>query len=114
MIRFDVMHRKLAWLFCVLFLLAAAVQINDPDPAGWIAVYLAAAITSGLAGANRRWAKYPSAVLALVSLCWASFLAYVLVSEGHALLDEVGRESMGLGVVAVWSMGIVFYSRKQE
>jgi Transmembrane family 220, helix len=32
-----------------LFTFAAAVQVNDPDPLLWMAVYVAAAVVAGLA-----------------------------------------------------------------
>jgi Transmembrane family 220, helix len=35
-------YRVINWVMAVLFLFAAVVQYNDPDPVRWMAMYLAA------------------------------------------------------------------------
>ena len=44
--------------FCVIFIIFAALQYNDPDPYVWIPIYLYAAVLCGLA-ANYKF--YPTA-----------------------------------------------------
>jgi hypothetical protein len=47
-------------VFCILFILFAAVQYNDPDPYIWIPIYLYAAVLCWLAFRNK---YFPSAYL---------------------------------------------------
>jgi hypothetical protein len=100
-------YRVTAGIFAVLFLAGAAVQVNDPDPAGWMAVYALSAVTAGLAAARVRAAIYPAACLALAAVVWGSWLGYEVVSQGLALFDETGREAMGLGIVAAFHVGVI-------
>ena len=51
--------RRAAFFFAVLFLLAALLQWNDPDPAIWMAGYGLAAALSALAAIGR----YPACLL---------------------------------------------------
>ena len=55
-------------LFCVLFLIAAGLQYNDPDPYIWIPIYLYAAVLCALAVKNK---FYPMAY-------WIGIIAYGL------------------------------------
>jgi hypothetical protein len=59
--------------FCIVFLIFAALQYNDPDPYIWIPIYLYAAILCALAVANK---FYPVAY-------WIGIIAY-----GIYALDE--------------------------
>lgn len=102
-----------------LFVLSALLQYNDPDPIRWAAIYLGAAILSGWpafrpavdvnAGPPPRWPLS----LALVALLWS--LAIVGGAWGRTRFDtmfatmgmvdlaaEIGRECMGLLLVAAW------------
>jgi len=96
----------------LLFVFAAAVQYNDPDPLRWMAIYLAAAAACVLALLGRlRW--FVPAAVGLVALAWAATLApHVL---GHVRMGEMveawemkdvrveeGREMYGLLIVAAW------------
>jgi len=57
--------------FCIVFILFAAVQYNDPDPYVWMPIYLYAAILCWLAFRNK---YFPGAYL----LGIAVFAAYAL------------------------------------
>jgi len=96
----------------LLFVFAAAVQYNDPDPLRWMAIYLAAAAACVLAVLHRlpRW--LPMAV-GLVALAWAATLAphvfgrvgWGEMVEAWEMKDvrvEEGREMYGLLIVAGW------------
>lgn len=68
------MARALPGFLALLFLFGAAVQVNDPDPLRWMAIYLAAAGGCLLAAMGRlRW-RFPAAV-ALAAFLWAASLA---------------------------------------
>ena len=57
--------------FCILFILSAALQYNDPDPYIWMPVYLYGAVLCWLAFRNK---YYPKAYL----LGMVAFTAYAL------------------------------------
>ena len=40
-------------LFCIIFIIFAALQYNDPDPYIWIPIYLYAAVLCALAAKNK-------------------------------------------------------------
>lgn len=103
-----------------VFLLSAAVQWNDPDPAGWIILYLFAALASGLeAGRQGTW-HLPAAVTT-VALGWALLLlpevrldAIPRLLEGWGMYSpgvEEGREMGGLLMVAGWSGALAWAAR---
>jgi hypothetical protein len=89
----------------LVFLLAAAVQYNDPDPLIWALVYLSAAAASllPLAGRSSRWLAL---ALALVCLPWALVLAFRVLGRQPLLESEEGREMLGLLLVTLW-MGFI-------
>ena len=104
--------RALHGLFALLFLFGAAVQFNDPDPLGWAAIYLAAAINSGLAALGRAPWIGATAVL-VVALAWAATLAPAVVGkvpfssmfgdwEMAITGVEESREMYGLVIIAAW------------
>lgn len=112
------------WLdgsFVVLFVFAAAVQYNDPDPVVWIAGYATAAALSGLAFQGR-WPVVPNAIAAIGFLAWFLSLAGTLPgapSEAFtsfhmkAASHEEPREAIGLLLCAVWTAGIALRGWRQ-
>ena len=60
--------RRLHVIFAGIFLLSAAVQLNDPDPWRWVAIYGAAAGV-GLGGWRVRGV---AAGVGLVAVIWAA------------------------------------------
>jgi hypothetical protein len=109
--------RLLSAIFTGLFLLGAAVQYNDPDPLRWMAIYLAAAVSSAFAARGRVAWQLPAAV-ALVALIWAATLAPAVIGSvepgelvaAWEMKDErveEGREMYGLLIIAVWMALIV-------
>ena len=105
-----------------LFVFAAAVQYNDPDPLRWMALYLAAA-ASFLLAVLRRLPWWLPVVIGLVALAWAATLApHVLGRVGVGeMVDawemkdarvEEGREMYGLLIVAGWMAVLAFAGRR--
>src|ERR1044072_5654284 len=76
-------------IFCVIFVLFAALQYNDPDPYIWIPIYMYAAILCWLAFRGK---YFPKAYLAgiAVYLAYAGYLFFTKdgvldwVTEHHA------------------------------
>ena len=101
-------------LMAALFAFGAVVQLNDPDPWAWVAVYLAAAAVCLLA--HRRPALVaPPALLGLVCLGWALALAPGVVGrtpfadlfgawEMANVAVEESREMYGLLLVTGWML----------
>jgi hypothetical protein len=99
----------------VLFSLCVGLQINDPDPVEWMAMYGAAAVSSAVLPA-RRWLAIGAAVTGLVAAAWGAYLLHQVLDvlefsdlvmkmdeKGGAV--EVGREAAGLGLVAGFMLG---------
>jgi len=106
----------------LLFVFAAAVQYNDPDPIRWMAIYGAAAIVSGWAA--WRLAGLPSfapGLVGLAALVWACTIAPRALGKvsplamfqswemKNAVIEE-NREMFGLLIVAAWML-VVFIAR---
>jgi Transmembrane family 220, helix len=58
--------------FCIVFIIFAALQYNDPDPYVWVPIYLYAAILCALAAANRFYPAFYAAGI-LVYLIYAVY-----------------------------------------
>lgn len=65
------------FLFCIIFILFAAVQYNDPDPYVWMPIYLYAAVLCWLAFRSR---YFPWAYL-LGILVYAVYAIYKFFDE---------------------------------
>lgn len=109
--------RRVSVFFALAFVASALVQLNDPDPFVWIAVYLAGAMFSAL-GAWRfplqRAMALRVGIFGLLTLIWAGtnvpraletrppwdqvFSSMQMMSPGV----EEARESLGLLLIAVW------------
>jgi hypothetical protein len=100
----------------VVFLVAAALQYNDPDPLRWVAVYGLAALACLLALAGRLPRPAP-ALVGVAALAWAAVIAPGVVGrvslgdlfESYAMKSEPveeAREMGGLLIVAAW-MGVL-------
>lgn len=95
-----------------LFLVAASVQLNDPDPVGWFAIYALAAVASVLAALGK--SRLPlSAGVAAAAVVWAALLVPAVAAHPPTLeglttwhmIDtraEESRELIGLLIVAGW------------
>lgn len=68
-------------LLCVLFLISAGLQYNDPDPYVWIPIYLYGAILCWLAFRNQ---YYPKAYVAGI-IIFAGYALYFFFTENGVL-----------------------------
>src|SRR5688500_16693190 len=99
-------------LMAAIFMLAVAVQYNDPDPIRWMTIYGLAAVSCFLAFRGKRHWIFPAAV-GLVALIWASTLAPEVIRApsldgmfGSVQMKtsavEAAREMIGLLIVVGW------------
>jgi hypothetical protein len=117
-------------LFCVLFIVSAALQYNDPDPYLWIPIYLFGAVLCWLAF---REVFYPKAFL-YGSIAFALYAIY-LFFEKDGVADwlsdhnaeniaasmqatkpwiEATREFFGLFILIVVFLVNYFYSKRKQ
>jgi len=109
-------------VFAFLFVFSAVLQYNDPDPLGWMVIYLLASITCILAGRGQlRW-WFPL-LIAGSALLWAADIAPIFFGktdwgrmfESWKMTDaviEVEREVGGLSIIALWMLVLSFSIRK--
>ncbi len=110
------MKKAINWLLCVIFLLFAYVQFNDPDPYVWVAIYGVVALLFGISN----FMVIPKIVLialisglVLFSLFHIGYFIDWLQSDEHSELFgemvyekpyiEGTREFMGL-IIAILSL----------
>ena len=95
---------------------SVAVQVNDPDPLRWMAIYGAAAVCCVAELKRRVRAPYP-VLLAAVALGWAGSLAPDVIGKvrfGEMFAEfemknagvEQAREMYGLLIVALWMLAV--------
>lgn len=94
-----------------LFVLAALVQLNDPDPGIWVAAYLLVAGTALLAMSGR--VSRPLSALLTVGYTIGAWTMFPHGSDDASLglsgfgMSSLGveemRESLGLGICALWT-----------
>ena len=107
----------------LLFAFAAALQLNDPDPVRWIAVYTAACAVSLVMVFRRR--VMPGIALAVfaIAIAWATLIAFggPGATEYEHMFDawemkspsvEEAREASGLLIVAVWMAVLLIRTRR--
>lgn len=75
-------------LFCILFLISAGLQYNDPDPYIWIPIYLFGAILCWLAFHNK---YYPKAYL-IGMIIFAGYATYFFFTE-NGVLDWIQKHN---------------------
>ena len=105
-----------------LFTLAAVVQVNDPDPLRWIAIYGIAAAISAFAAITSRVPRFAATLLAAAAVAWAVSIAangpglaeYLRMFDAWEMRSapiEEAREVSGLLIVAGWMTTIALRSR---
>lgn len=108
--------RWLHGLMAALFVFSAVLQLNDPDPWAWVAVYLVAAGLTAVAASGRYppWRRPGAVTLALVALTWALAVAWssprlppladLFGDWGmYAAGIEERRETLGLLMLSAWA-----------
>ncbi|HEU4427223.1 MAG TPA: transmembrane 220 family protein [Myxococcota bacterium] len=94
-----------------LFVVSAALQWNDPDPAYWIAIYGVAALLAARAAQGQLPIAPNVAALAVFALLALRALPNLLGARAEAFThwkmtaasDELAREAGGLALCAAWS-----------
>ena len=112
-------------IFVLLFVVFAALQVNDPDPWIWVPLYGAAALVPGLALFNRN-----NLVLTLMVMgaCAIGMIVYVpgfyqflTQGQGHSMMEEMSdaypfieetREFLGLLIAEVVLAYYAFRARR--
>ena len=116
--------------FCVIFIIFAALQYNDPDPYIWIPIYLYAAVLCALAAKNKfypvaywigiivygLYAAYEffakDGVLDWMQKHHAENIAHTMKAETPWI--EETREFFGLIILISVLLMNYFYSRKKQ
>lgn len=115
--------RVAAGAFALLFVFAALVQLNDPDPVMWVALYGLVAVASGrvAAGHSLGVATFGLlAVLVVVFALWAPSLRHFSGESLHsfgmsgAREEEEVREAIGLGLALAWTGLLLAVSHRRQ
>lgn len=117
------------FIFCTLFIVAAALQYNDPDPYLWVPLYLYTAFLCALAARQKYYRR-----LYLAGIIGYSFYAVYLLFSKEGVLDWLGnheaeniaqsmkasqpwienaREFFGLLIMIIVLLINFFYSKKK-
>ena len=113
-------------IMAVFFFFSAAVQLNDPDPIQWIAIYAAAGVVCTLD--VFRPARYPWIVPGLVGAAAAVWAGYIASgAQGAVSIGELfgawemkntaveeHREIVGLLMVAIWMIVLAVTARRRQ
>jgi hypothetical protein len=113
------MLRSLNRAMCALFLLACVVQVNDPDPARWIAIYGAALVVCLIVAVRGRIPGAAPLLVAGVAVAWSLAIAlggpaaavYAHMFDAWEMRSapvEEAREASGLLIVAAWMIALAF------
>lgn len=110
-------------LVAALFLLSAALQLNDPDPLRWIAIYAAAAVACLVAG-RVPWAGTLAAAVGLIAFVWAATMVSVLhemrfadlfkTMKAQTPVIEEAREFLGLALVCGFMAVLALRARRDR
>ena len=97
----------------LMFILFAALQLNDPDPLYWFLVYAAVAVVAAAAVVGRRLPRFAlvtlGAVIAGVLIAAPGFVDYLQSGDWSSIAEhmndeepyiEQGREFVGLLIAA--------------
>jgi hypothetical protein len=111
-------------LMAIAFLFSILVQLNDPDPFRWIAVYALALIACGLELLDRSHWSLPAAA-GLIAGIWAVSLAPLVLGhvpffamfgdwEMHDVGIERSREMYGLLGIVIWMAVLVMAAARRR
>lgn len=109
----------IAWLFCIIFILFAYWQLNDPDPIIWIPPYL---ISSYIAFRATQ-GKFNNELLAIVTIMsfaaglqmWSEMTAWEgFITDGLSMKtqnQELAREAVGLWITTFSFIIFLFFNK---
>jgi hypothetical protein len=115
--------RWLAYVVAALLATCVVLQVNDPDPIRWMAIYAAGALLSA-ALPGRRAAVLPAVLLGLAALAWSAYLVHRTwgaiepadltgkMSEQGGAVEE-GREAGGLAIEGAWLCAAAAFRRRR-
>lgn len=122
LLRFTTLLLRIAnGAFALLFLYAAFLQHNDPDPVPWMLLYgLAAVACIRMVAKRAGW--WLATAIGSVAVGWGAMLAPRVFASppppgalfGTGMLEvavEEARELLGLLIVAAWMVAIAFINR---
>jgi Transmembrane family 220, helix len=99
--------------FCVLFVLFAVVQYNDPDAILWIVIYGITAVWAGLAAFRLDSLAQSRPLLAAFGVTLVAMVAGMIYDWPQSIADwwdnEVVREGLGL-IIAMVALLVVAYT----
>ena len=109
-------------LFALLFAAGAGLQLNDPDPARWICMYLAA-FTACVCWGRTRHDWVIAGLVAAAAIIWALGMTLWISEwvrpasmfepmEAHGGPVEEARELFGLGIIAFWMVWLTVAGRR--
>ena len=106
-------YKTAASIATLMFILFAALQLNDPDPLYWFLVYAAVAVVAAAAVVGRRLPRFAlvtlGAVIAGVLIAAPGFVDYLQSGDWGSIAEhmndeapyiEQGREFVGLLIAA--------------
>ena len=99
-------------IFLLMFVFSVVVQVNDPDPVSWMAIYGAAAVAC-LLSLRSRLPWWFAVITGLIALAWAATIAPRVIGHVRFLdmfaefeMKDIGveesREMYGLLLIAGW------------
>lgn len=113
-----------SWALAVLFMFCVGLQVNDPDPVLWMAMYGVAGVVAGLLPARRVLAG-PGIAVGLIAAGWGAYLGSQVVDtigagdlfskmseKGGAV--ETGREAGGLAIIAIGMLVLSAYRATRD
>lgn len=101
-------------LGALAFVACAVVQLNDPDPARWVALYSAAAALCAATAAGRP-APWPApGALTALAAAWAVAVGVAFAGSAEGWTDELAREVGGLALVAAWMAALAAQERRRR
>jgi Transmembrane family 220, helix len=116
-------YRFASYLMAALLLVCMLLQLNDPDPIRWMAMYGAAMVVALLLPAKRSLVPLGFLVAAL-ALGWATYLLLDVwgrmevtnlvekMSEKGGAVEE-GREAGGLAIAGCWLLFASYFRSRR-
>lgn len=115
------MFRALAGVIAALLAFAAALNVNDPDPVRWVAIYGVACVVSVVVAVMGTVPAVVAVVVGGVALAWAlvwamrgpNLEAYAHMFDEWEMKSaavEEARETCGLLIVAGWMATLVIHA----
>lgn len=109
----------------ILFLVAAVLQFNDPDPLEWATIYGTVSVITALFLLQKlNW--YVTAIASIVAVVASIFIGIAAMQEAgliassldswqmQNMAEEKAREAGGLLIIALWMLFVTMKLRKRD